>query len=1030
MKRFLLSLMIGGTAMGLYAQTFTEWQDPKVNAVNRAPMRSANFAYQKGENALSSQSQKESANYLSLNGTWKFNWVKDATSRPTDFWKKDFNDKGWDNINVPGVWELNGYGDPIYVNNHYAWANFYESKPPIVPTLNNNVGTYRREIKVPADWKGKEIFAHFGSVTSNMYLWVNGKYVGYSEDSKLEAEFNLTPYLVPGQENLICFQVFRWCDGTYLEDQDFFRYSGVGRDCYLYARDKKRIADIRVTPDLENNYTDGVLKIDLSLTANAPVDLTLKDADGNTVATATASKSGKTVMKVANPKKWTAETPYLYTLTATMQGNNEVVPVNVGFRKIELTDGQILVNGQPVLFKGADRHELDPDGGYVVSPERMLQDIQLMKQLNINAVRTCHYPDDKLWYDLCDKYGLYVVAEANIESHGMGYGDKTLAKDPAYAKAHMERNERNVERNFNHPSIIFWSLGNEAGYGPNFEEAYKWVKAEDPSRAVQYEQAGMDKMTDIFCPMYYGYEGMEAYGKNKPTSKPLIQCEYAHAMGNSMGGFKDYWELIRKYPNLQGGFIWDFVDQAVRTTGKDGVEIYAYGGDFNDYDASDGNFCVNGLVNPDRIPNPHADEVSYYYQNIWTTPSDLSNGKLKVYNENFFRDLSDVTLNWVLLNNGVPVRDGSIDNINVAPGATTDITVPYGKISDQGEWALNLYYNLKHADGLLPAGHTIARQQFILNDVKGDVAIANPVENNLGEIKPEIINNQRNYLIVKGNDFTVEFNRWSGYMSKYEVNGTQMIAEEGQLTPNFWRAPTDNDYGAGLQHKYAAWKNPEIKLESLNADMENGLAVVKAKYSMPGVKAHLALTYTINGAGAVQVNQTLTADKTAEVSGMFRFGMQMQMPETFSSIEYYGRGPIENYADRNNSTLVGLYNQKVADQFYPYVRPQETGTKSDVRYWKQLNNSGNGLEFISENPFSASALNYSIESLDGGPNKANTHSPEVQKVDYTNLLIDKAQIGLGCVNSWGAMPLKEYLLPYGDYSFTFVMKPVFHQLHN
>ncbi|MDE6770071.1 MAG: DUF4981 domain-containing protein, partial [Muribaculaceae bacterium] len=460
------------------------------------------------------------------------------------------------------------------------------------------------------------------------------------------------------------------------------------------------------------------------------------------------------------------------------------------------------------------------------------------------------------------------------------------------------------------------------------------------------------------------------------------------------------------------------------------VEIYAYGGDFNDYDASDGNFCVNGLVNPDRIPNPHADEVSYYYQNIWTTPSDLSNGKMKVYNENFFRDLSDVTLNWVLLNNGVPVRDGSIDHINVAPGATTDITVPYGKISDQGEWALNLYYNLKHADGLLPAGHTIARQQFILNDVKGDVAITNPVENNLGEIKPEIINNQRNYLIVKGNDFTIEFNRWSGYMSKYEVNDTQMIAEEGQLTPNFWRAPTDNDYGAGLQHKYAAWKNPEIKLESLNADMENGLAVVKAKYSMPGVKAHLALTYTINGAGAVQVNQTLTADKTAEVSGMFRFGMQMQMPETFSSIEYYGRGPIENYADRNHSTLVGLYNQKVADQFYAYVRPQETGTKSDVRYWKQLNNSGNGLEFISENPFSASALNYSIESLDGGPNKANTHSPEVQKVDYTNLLIDKAQIGLGCVNSWGAMPLKEYLLPYGDYSFTFVMKPVFHQLHN
>ena len=1030
MKRFLLSLLLGGAATGLYSQSFTEWQDPKVNAVNRAPMRSAGFAWQKGENALASQNLKESSNYLSLNGTWKFNWVKDATSRPTDFWKKDFNDKGWDNIQVPGVWELNGYGDPIYVNTQYAWSSFFENQPPVVPTMNNHVGTYRREIKVPANWKGKDIFAHFGSVTSNIYLWVNGKYVGYSEDSKLEAEFNLTPYLVPGQENLICFQVFRWCDGTYLEDQDFFRYSGVGRDCYLFARDKKRIADIRVTPDLENNYKDGVLNIDLSLTANAPVDLTLTDADGNTVATATANKSGKTVMKVADPKKWSAETPYLYTLTATMQGNNEVVPVNVGFRKIELTDGQILVNGQPVLFKGADRHELDPDGGYVVSPERMLQDIQLMKKLNINAVRTCHYPDDRLWYDLCDKYGLYVVAEANIESHGMGYGEKTLAKNPAYAKAHMERNERNVEAQFNHPSIIFWSLGNEAGYGPNFEEAYKWVKENDPSRATQYEQARMDGMTDIFCPMYYGYEGMEKYGKEKPTSKPLIQCEYAHAMGNSMGGFKDYWELIRKYPNLQGGFIWDFVDQAVRKPGKDGVEIYAYGGDFNDYDASDGNFCVNGLVNPDRIPNPHADEVAYYYQNIWTTPTDLSAGKMKVYNENFFRDLSDVTLDWVLLNNGVPVRDGRIDKIDVAPGKTEALTIPYGNISDQGEWALNLYYNLKKADGLLPAGHTIARQQFILNDVKGDVSIANPVLTNLGELTPEIINNQRNVLIVKGDNFSIDFNRYTGYMCKYEVNGTSMLTEEGQLTPNFWRAPTDNDYGAGLQNKYAAWKNPEIKLESLDAAMENGLAVVKAKYSMPGVKAQLAMTYTINGEGTVQVNEALTADKTAEVSGMFRFGMQMQMPESFSSIEYYGRGPIENYADRNNSTLLGLYNQKVADQFYAYVRPQETGTKTDIRYWKQLNNSGNGLEFVAEAPFSASALNYSVESLDGGPWKANTHSPEIKKVDYTNLLIDKAQIGLGCVNSWGALPLKEYLLPYGDYSFTFVMKPVFHQLHN
>ncbi|MDE5674447.1 MAG: DUF4981 domain-containing protein, partial [Muribaculaceae bacterium] len=484
-------------------------------------------------------------------------------------------------------------------------------------------------------------------------------------------------------------------------------------------------------------------------------------------------------------------------------------------------------------------------------------------------------------------------------------------------------------------------------------------------------------------------------------------------------------------PNRQGGFIWDFVDQAVRTKGKDGVEIYAYGGDFNRYDPSDGNFCVNGIVSPDRVPNPHADEVTYYYQNIWTTPADLAAGKMKVYNENFFRDLSDVTLDWVLLNNGVPVRDGSIDNINVAPGATAEITIPYGEINDKGEWILNVFYNLKNADGLLPAGHTLAKEQFILNKATtDDMDIENPSQPNVDTPTPTIVDNHAFFLCVKGQNFNIEFDRHSGYMSKYEVNGTEMLTEGGLLTPNFWRAPTDNDYGANLQNKYAAWKNPVIKLESLKSEMENGLAVVTAQYSMPDVKSSLTLTYAINGEGAVKVTEALTADKNAEVSGMFRFGMQMQMPESFSSIEYYGRGPIENYSDRNHSTLLGIYTQKVADQFYPYIRPQETGTKTDIRYWKQLNNAGNGLEFIAENPFSASSLNYSIESLDGGKNKANTHSPEIRKVDYTNVLIDKAQMGLGCVNSWGALPLKEYLLPYGDYSFTFVMKPVFHQLHN
>ena len=530
MKKQLMTGLFTALALTAGAQTFQEWRNPEINAVNRAPMHTNYFAFENAD-AAKKANKKQSTNYMTLNGTWKFNWVKDADSRPTDFWKTGFNDKGWDDLQVPAVWELNGYGDPIYVNVGYAWRNQFKNNPPEVPTENNHVGSYRREIVVPASWKGKDIIAHFGSVTSNMYLWVNGRYVGYSEDSKLEAEFDLTPYLKPGQENLIAFQVFRWCDGTYLEDQDFFRYSGVGRDCYLYARNKKRIQDIRVTPDLDAAYQNGSLAVNLDLKGSGKVDLELVDAQGKQVATATANKSGLVTMNVENPKKWSAETPYLYTLRASMQGSDEVIPVKVGFRKIELKGDQILVNGKAVLFKGADRHEMDPDGGYVVSPERMLQDIQIMKQFNLNAVRTCHYPDDNLWYDLCDQYGIYVVAEANVESHGMGYGDKTLAKNPSYKKAHLERNQRNVQRGFNHPSIIFWSLGNEAGDGPNFEACYQWIKEEDPSRACQYEQARQKDHTDIFCPMYYGYEGMEKYGQRTDATRPLIQCEYAHAMG-------------------------------------------------------------------------------------------------------------------------------------------------------------------------------------------------------------------------------------------------------------------------------------------------------------------------------------------------------------------------------------------------------------------------------------------------------------------------------------------------------------------
>ena len=1023
MKKHLLTSLLTLVTLTLGAQTFHEWKDPRINAVNRAPMHSNYFAYESAD--VAKRGIKEnSANFMSLNGNWKFFWVKDAESRPTDFWKVDFNDKGWNTFPVPGLWELHGYGNPIYVNIGYAWRNQFENNPPHVPTENNNVGSYRKEIIIPASWKGKDIIAHFGSVTSNMYLWVNGKYVGYSEDSKLEAEFNLTPYLKPGQKNLIAFQVFRWCDGTYLEDQDFFRYSGVGRDCYLYARDKKRIEDIRITPDLDNEYKNGALNIALNLKGNGKVNLILKDASGKEVASIQTTK-GYATIEVENPHKWTAETPYLYTLYASLEGSKEVIPVKVGFRKVELKGAQLLVNGQPILIKGANRHELDPDGGYVISRERMIQDIQIMKQFNLNAVRTSHYPNNNLWYELCDQYGLYVVAEANIESHGMGYGEHTLAKRDDYALAHMERNQRNIQRSFNHPSVIIWSLGNEAGYGPNFEAAYDWIKKEDPSRLVQYEQSGRTGKTDIYCPMYLGYNRSEEYSKDEQYQKPLIQCEYAHAMGNSEGGFKEYWDLIRKYPKYQGGFIWDFVDQSVRWTGKNGKMIYAYGGDFNRFDASDFNFCDNGLISPDRVPNPHMYEVGYFYQNIWTNPTDIQNGEISIFNENFFRDLSAYYLEWVLLKGGKVMRSGRVEELNVAPQQTAKIKLPIGKTCQCSEWLLNVSYKLKNTEGLLSAGHTVAKQQLVLNPYKEpSMELKNQAKSNQAIVEPTLNENDKRYLIVDGENFRIEFDKMNGYLSKYQVNGLDMLKEGSYLQPNFWRAPTDNDFGAYLQVRYAVWKNPKIKLTSMQQRIDEQQAIIEAVYELTEASAKLFLTYTINNEGAIKVTQKMTTDKNAKVANLFRFGMQMQMPRSFDKVEYYGRGPVENYIDRKGNADLGIYKQSVSEQFYPYIRPQENGTKSDIRWWKTTNAAGRGIQVVASEPFSASALHYTIESLDEGLYKKQGHSQEVEEADLTNFCFDKIQAGLGCEDSWGRIARPEYQVPYGDYEFTFILMPM------
>lgn len=1025
------SLVLCGLA-SMQAQG-NEWQNPGVNEINRLPMHTDYFAYATPGEATKGI-KESSVNYMTLNGTWKFSWVKDADQRPMDFFKTSFNDKGWDTMKVPAIWELNGYGDPIYVNIGYAWKNQFESNPPEVPIENNHVGSYRKEIVIPADWKGKDVFAHFGSVTSNMYLWINGHFVGYSEDSKLEAEFNLTKYLKPGK-NLIAFQVFRWCDGTYLEDQDFFRFCGVARNCYLYTRNKTHIEDIRITPDLDSEYKNATLNVAISMLGKGTVNLNLTDGQGNSVAQGTLKGTGKlsTTLSVNNPAKWTAETPSLYTLTATLKSGNtiqEVIPQKVGFRKIEIKNSQLLVNGKPILIKGADRHEMDPDGGYYISRNRMIQDIQIMKRFNINAVRTSHYPDNNIWYDLCDEYGIYLVGEANLESHGMGYGDKTLAKNPIFAKAHLQRDQRNVERNYNHPSVIIWSMGNEAGFGPNFEACYKWTKNEDKSRPVQYERAGMNNFTDIFCPMYLSYKDAKKYCENNPT-KPLIQCEYAHAMGNSEGGFKEYWDLIRKYPNYQGGFIWDFVDQSIHWKDKNGVSIYGYGGDFNKYDGTDNNFNDNGLISPDRVPNPHAYEVRYFYQNIWTTPVDLTKGEIKIYNENFFRDLSAYYMNWELLANGEPVQSGTVRDLNVAPQQTETITLPLDtkNICKCKELLLNVTYKLKTTEGLLPADETVAYDQLSLRDYKAPkLQLANKTLPNIITPVPVIKNNDINYLIISNDNFTIEFDKSDGYMTRYDADGLSMMKEGSKLTPNFWRAPTDNDFGADLENKFAVWKDPGLKLISMKQEIKDGMAVINTEYDITKVGGKLYLTYVINNEGKIKITQKMVAGSDKEVSDMFRFGMQLKMPVNFDEIEYYGRGPRENYIDRNHSSLIGKYRQTVAEQFYPYIRPQENGTKTDIRWWKLLNAGGSGLQFVGEEPFSASALNYTIESLDDGTYKHQRHSTQVPKANLTNFCIDKAQMGLGCINSWGAIPMKEYMLPYQNYEFSFVISPILHQL--
>lgn len=1027
----------------MYATDIPDRQDPRmdlqVNEINRFAMHSSFFAFEDADKAMK-RDKTASQRYLSLEGQWWFHWVENFDQKPDNFYLTTLDDTSWKTITVPGIWELNGFGDPEYVNSGFAWKGYFKANPPFAPVKDNHVGSYRRTITIPSNWNGQQIIAHFGSVTSNILFYVNGKFVGYAEDSKVAAEFDVTPYVHSG-DNLFAFQVSRWCDGSYCEDQDMWRLSGVARECYLYCRDKKtHIDDVRVDQDLVNNYTDGQLKITLKGKLSTP-SITVYDANGQVIKADgqwhhdTDGMSYSCLFKDVSP--WTAETPYLY--TALISDGRDFITQRIGFRHVEIGvhNGveQLLVNGQPILIKGVDRHEMDPDGGYVISRERMLQDIRLMKEYNINAVRTSHYPCDPYWYELCDEFGIYVIAEANQESHGFGFyerdADKRPIVKPVFRDQIVKRNQHNVAVNYNHPSVIIWSLGNETADSPNFTDAFTWIRSQDKMRPIQFHPARKGNNTEIFCPMYMSQMECEEYARsNSPENHmPHIQCEYSHAMGNSSGGFKEYWELIRRYPKYQGGFIWDFVDQALHAKDHDTViPRYRYGGDYNTYDPSDNNFNCNGLFSPDRKPNPQAYEVRYFQQNIWASASreDMLQGKVNVYNENFFRNIDNVRMDWAVICDGDTLQTGSINHLDVQPQQTKQYQLPIdvSKFLTTGEYFLNTSFRLNHAEPLLCKDFTVATAQIPLTCEK---------HINTGGEYDHVVRIDRDKHRIYTDNLEVTFNNNDGFIDNYVYKGHCMLGEGGRILPNFWRAPTDNDFGAKLNQKYQIWKNPEMHLANFKISRERigafseKSAVVRVIYEIPSIHGKLAMTYVVSPDECITLSEQLFIDDDyiGTLPDMFRFGMTMQLPFDMDKSLFYGRGPVENYLDRKESQHVGVYSQTADEQFYPYIRPQETGTKSDIRWWMQTDKDRNGIYISSDNLFYVSALHYDISMLDDGDKKHQRHPEQLQKSRYTVLCLDGQQMGLGGINSWGTIPMDKHMLHPGMLrKFTFTISPM------
>lgn len=955
---------------------------------------------------------------LSLDGMWKFKLSDSPETRSLDFFETSFKDNAWEEFPVPGIWEMEGLFDPVYVNIGYPWHNMNERvEPPFVPSKGNYVGQYRRKFDWDRRWEGCQVFLHIGAASSNVGVWVNGEEVGYSEDSKLEACFDITEHLHTG-ENLIALEVFRWCDGTWLEDQDYWRMSGISRGVWLEARPKKRLDDLRIVARASGNYfieaelSDGVKFVDYVISRDGITEATHHTLDG------------KASGHIRKPALWTAETPHLYHLEARVFWSKtqcETISLDFGFRDVKVKGGQLLVNGQPILIKGVNRHEFSERGGPVVTEEDMIRDIRVMKNLHINTVRTCHYPDDPRWYELCDKYGLYVIAEANIESHGMGYGPKSLAKNPRFEEAHLERASRAVRRDVNHPCIIVWSLGNEAGYGPNFERLYYWVKRFDKYRPVQYERAELEYATDIYCPMYPTLSKCKDYLATDP-SRPLILCEYEHGRGNSMGGLKEYWNLVTSYSKFQGGCIWDFADQALPRRNAEGREYWAWGGEFPYDDTADPCGNCEGIVAADRTWHSHAHEVAYIYRDILTyaTPDEAGFGRFHVFNDRFFTGLEKYRLEWELVVDGKSVLDGAIDRLDVAPRHSEIFDLGFNAFdiaSITQDIYLNVRYFLKEADGLLEEGTEVAYDQIMINEA---------VPSFIFKGGDTFVNEKGSDLVFEGKTpeqipWEIRFDVYTGAITSYQVGGVQYLC--APILPCFGRALTEKDLRFVAKHGSGEWLYPSFKLKSMGLYPGCKFRVVLEAENLGDVD----MLYYVNADGTLEIEEKL--QKVAAFSPLFRFGMELAMPERFDRIEFYGNGPFPSYQDRQAAVMMGRYEQRVADQFdWTYPRPQECANHTGIRWIKVVDADGVGLEFAAKDKFSATALPFPRRDYDLSLG-ACLHSSDLKQAweereagtGATWVNLDLVQMGVAYIERWDILP--ESMIQPEEYTFKYIIRP-------